>query len=182
MQTKMLYCVDAEGTIVRAESHLSEESALRDPTFAYPFSFPDIVGRSLFSFIEGVEVRHIYGMLHERILKGKGSIRFDYRCDSPDIRRDMRMSLCFDNHLVRYESVVLKETQRAVSIPLASPTAALILPICSNCKRYKHPPGSQDWKEIDLILSDPNLPGAFNFSHTFCNVCYARLMLEASSN
>jgi hypothetical protein len=182
MQTRMLYFVDAGGTIVRAESHISAESALADPTFAYPFSFPDIVGRSLFDFIEGAEVRHIYGLLHQRILNGKGPISFDYRCDSPDVRREMRMSLNFDNHFVRYESIVLKETQRAVSIPLPSPKAALILPICSSCKKYKHPADSQDWKEIDQILNDPSLPGQFNFSHTFCDVCSERLMLEASTN
>ena len=181
MQTRMMYCVNSEGTIVQAESSISEESALGDPTFAYPFSFPDIVGRSLFSFIKGAEVRNIYGMLHQRILNGKGPIKFDYRCDSPDIRREMRMSLDFDNCLVRYESVVLKETQRAVSIPLPSPTAALIIPICSNCQKYKYPADAQDWKEIDLILSDQDLPEQFNFSHTFCDVCYQKFMLEALS-
>lgn len=181
MQTKMSYWVNADGTIVRAESHIAEQNVQPDQAFAYPFQHCEIVGSSLFSFIAGAEVRTIYGMLHKRVLSHARPVSFDYRCDSAGVRRDMTMSLVFDNGLVRYESIVLKETQRAVPIPLTSLTPSVIIAICSNCKKYRYPAKSDDWKEIDLILMETALPEQFDFSHTFCGVCYQRLMDEISS-
>ena len=180
MQTKMTYCVTADGTIVHAEAQISEEDAQHDPVFAYPFKFPDIIGHNLFNFISGAEVRDIYRKFHERILETGRSLTFDYRCDSPETRRDMRMSLTFDNNRVRYESVVLKETLRPVALP--SPTASTIIPVCSNCNQYRYPASSREWKEIDTILSEPGLPEQFNFTHTFCEPCSERFLEEISSN
>ena len=181
IQTKTLYDVTPEGTILRAETHISEQHALPDQVFASLSPWTGIIGCNLFSFIEGIEVRRIYRMFHERILREDCKISFDYRCDGPAVRRDMSMSLSRENNLVRYESTVLKETQRTVPIPMPSRAAPLIIAVCSNCKKYQYPSNSQHWKEIDLILSEPALPEQFNFTHTFCDICYRKLMDEACS-
>lgn len=180
MQTRMFYWVTGDGTIVRAAGQISKASAERDPLFASPFNRTDIVGRNLFSFIEGMEVRHLYAMFHERVLKDDRHITFDYRCDSPDIRRDMRMSLSRDGNLVRYESVVLSETTRAVPIPHPSAGAQVFVAVCSICKKYQYPQGCDAWKELDLILCEPELPEHFNFSHGLCPECFKRCMDQIS--
>jgi len=182
MKTKMLYLVAADGTIVSAEGQLSEEGAIPDPVFAPSFQCPEMIGRNLFSFIAGREVRHFYALLHERVLRDACGIKFDYRCDSPEIRRDMNMSLTFDNNLVRYESIVLKESPMPESIPLPSPGAETLIPICSICKRYRYPANSADWKEVEMILKEPGIPQSFDFTHTFCTDCYERVMEEFSCN
>jgi hypothetical protein len=178
MQTKMLYWVDAHGAIVRAEMQISEESARRDPVFADPFHAPDIVGRKLFSFIRGDAVRHFYALLHTQVLEHDRHYQFHYRCDGPAVRRDMTMSLVPDNSLVRYESIVLKETERAVPTPRPTPTAPAFVTVCSMCNNYRYPRSDPKWKEIDQLPSESRLPEHFDFTHTLCPPCMERCMAE----
>ena len=178
MPTKVLYWVSSDGTIVRMEAHVSPESAQRDPVFANSLSPSSVVGRNIFEFIQGREVQHLYAIFHEKVLKDRRHIVFDYRCDGPSIRREMRMSLSPEAELVRYESIVLQETPRAREIPAVSPSAEVFVPICSICKRYRYPSGSNEWKELDLMPAEPELPSAFDFTHGLCPDCFESAMAQ----
>lgn len=178
MQTRTLYWVAPDGTIVRMERHVSPESAQRDPAFANSLSPTDIVGRNLFTFIEGAQVQHLYSMLHEKVLKDRRHIVFEYRCDGPSVRRNMRMSLAPEGHLVRYESTVLREVPWARQPPPVSPSADVLVPICSICKRYRYPSVSNEWKELDLIAGEPELPSRFDFTHGLCPDCFDSVMAQ----
>lgn len=178
MQTRVLYWVTGDGTIVKREAHVSPESAHRDPLFANSLSSPNIVGRNLFEFIEGLEVQHLYAIFHEKVLKDRRHIVFDYRCDGPSVRREMRMSLTPEGELVRYESIVLQETPRVKDIPAVSPSAEVFVPICSICKRYRYPSGSNEWKELDLMPAEPELPSRFHFTHGLCPNCFESMMAQ----
>jgi hypothetical protein len=178
MQTKVLYWVNVEGTIVNMEAHVSPGSAQLDPVFANSFSSSNIVGRNLFKFIEGREVQHLYAIFHEKVLKDRKHIVFDYRCDGPSIRREVRMSLTPEGELVRYESIVLRETPRAKEIPAGLPSAEVFVPICSICKRYRYPSGSNEWKELDSMPAEPELPSRFDFTHALCPNCFESTMAQ----
>lgn len=135
-----------------------------------------MVGNNLFFFIAGREVREIYSMLHKRVLAQAKEISFDYRCDSPDVRREIRMSMRQGGvETVRYESEVLKETARA-TVPQPSKESSFFISVCSLCKKYRFPVGSNQWKEIELILAEPDIPDHFNLTHTFCQECYDGIM------
>ena len=180
MRNKVEYSVTADGMIIHAAARMAEASAQLDPIFGGPLDCADLIGRNLFHFIEGAEVRHLYGMFHERVLEANRRIVFDYRCDGPYVRRDMRMSLSRGGELVRYESVTLKETRRAVPIPSPVPEALMFVSVCSMCKKYRFPRDSTEWKEIELMLSERNFPESFRFSHGLCDECLARCMAEVN--
>jgi len=90
---EVAYMVDATGTIRQVGHTRWREFALAAgaPGLADPSR---VVGRSLFAFILGDEVRESYLRLHRVILSGsRARIAFPYRCDAPDLRRDMWMTV-----------------------------------------------------------------------------------------
>jgi hypothetical protein len=53
-----------------------------------------VVGRDLFSMIDGESVRDAYRLMHERIIAGsRDVICFTFRCDAPEAKRTMRMAI-----------------------------------------------------------------------------------------
>lgn len=178
MQSKVVYWVARDGTIVRVEPYYSRESADLDATFANPFRAGELVGRNLFSFIAGSEVRHLYALLQKRVLEESTPISFDYRCDSLEVRREMRMSMAADGDHVRYESAVLRETLRKKAIRPPTAGAESIVVICSMCNQFRFPEASSDWKELDELPGEVELPERFRFSHALCSSCFTRSMAE----
>jgi hypothetical protein len=90
---EVAYTVDASGTIRQVGHTRWREFALAGgaPGLADPSR---VLGRSLFGFILGEEVRESYLRLHQVILSGRRArIAFPFRCDAPDLRRDMWMSV-----------------------------------------------------------------------------------------
>jgi hypothetical protein len=149
-----------------------------DEMFSAPFFCNAIVGKNLFQFISGLDVTYFYQALTARILKTGRTVNFAYRCDGPWIRRDMRMQISSDAELVRYESAVVRETLRERKIPTETPDAATLVAICSFCKSYRYPIASTDWKELEELLTENDLPVTFRFTHSVCDDCYARVIRE----
>ena len=54
---------------------------------------PEVVGRRLWDFIEDLETRHIYQLLHERVRTRGGPVRLSLRCDAPEHRRLLELSI-----------------------------------------------------------------------------------------
>jgi len=52
-----------------------------------------VVGRSLFDFIAGDETQRIYQLLLRRVRALDAPIIVPFRCDSPDVRRHMRLEI-----------------------------------------------------------------------------------------
>jgi hypothetical protein len=52
-----------------------------------------MLGQSLWRFISGVDVRQLYTVLLSRVRQTQGTVVFPFRCDAPDLRRFMEMSM-----------------------------------------------------------------------------------------
>ena len=174
----MIYWTLPNGIICRAEAKNSDSVSACDGAFAAPFTSNKIVGSDLFEFIEGIEVRYIYRALAASVLESGQTITFDYRCDSRAIRRDMRMQLSRDAGMVRYESVLIRETPHEDEIPLDQPGADVFVAICSFCKDYRFPINSKFWKRLEDLMGETELPSHFSFSHGICEECYGSRMSE----
>ena len=90
---EVAYAVDASGTIRQVGHTRWREFAAAGgaPSLADPAR---VIGRSLFAFILGEEVRESYLRIHDLILSGRRArIAFPFRCDAPDLRRDMWMTV-----------------------------------------------------------------------------------------
>ena len=174
----MLYWTSQTGTIVRAESKNSDLIGRVDAAFAAPYASNDIVGRNLFRFIDGMEVRQLYQALSKKVLRTGAPITFSYRCDGPGVRREMSMRLSLDDEMLRYESALLREIPRERALPIAAPVSEVFVAICSFCQDYRFPASSSLWKELDRLLLERDLPDQFRFTHSVCEKCYQSFVAD----
>jgi hypothetical protein len=50
-----------------------------------------VIGRSLWDYIAGDEVRHVYASLLNRVRREQRGVNFPFRCDSAAVHREMRL-------------------------------------------------------------------------------------------
>lgn len=151
-----------------------------------------VVGRSLFEFILGDEVKAAYHAFHAEIKEGvKPRVEFICRCDSPMTARDLHVSLrpvpLGSNTGILYQCQILSATMRP-PVHLIDPErwkkTALgeprpIVRICSYCSKIAWPPGGAgrpvDWLTAPEYYrrggSDEVL-----LSHGICPDCHKRIV------
>jgi hypothetical protein len=150
-----------------------------------------IVGRNLFDFIHGAEVvARYHTWLASLAAADLGPLTFDFRCDAPDERREMRMAITRleqDGQLFGFlfQSTALTTTTRPSlnvydsSAVIAARLREATLPVvqtCSFCQRLGWPPGGEPeiWVEADDYY---RLGGRsqVRLSHGICPACTGAL-------
>lgn len=133
-----------------------------------------ILGTSIWDWIAGVEVRHLYSLLFSRVRKTHGPMRIPFRCDSPSVRRFMELEIVALGDGGLRCSAQLKRAESRLPVRLLESRIARseeLLAICSWCKRVRADRGQ--WLEIEDaasrldLLEDP--PPAL--THTICPDC-----------
>lgn len=112
------------------------------------------------------------------------SFAFAFRCDTPDLRRLMRMQIeAGPNDEVCFTSSVIRQQARA-HVALLEPAAAIGLDLVSMCSWCKRVRAGDDWLEVEPALErlgidahDP-MPGV---SHGICPRCKAELVAMTRS-
>ena len=103
--------------------------------FALENGAPDLVsvtGCYLWEFIAGLATREVYRELLVRVRRGD-EVRFPFRCDGPDIIREMSMMMHpLESGAVRFESFLLATKPRMVRQRMHAVEG---LRMCSWCKR-----------------------------------------------
>lgn len=146
------YLADAEGRIIEVGQPAWTESLRRygvDNRGMGP-----IVGQRLFDLMRGADVQQAYQGIHRAVLKGRRPhVAFEMRCDGPDVRRVLRMSVSAllepsAPPAVLYQSQLLSATSRPW-MSLFDPQRIVdhirkdgglpIVKICSFCHRIAWP-------------------------------------------
>jgi len=138
-----------------------------------------VVGRPLWHFVAGDETRHVYEDLIRRVRTGK-RVAFSYRCDSPALRRFMRMTMTpADADVVEFDSVTLRtETRPPVALLAAPAVSDGMLHVCSWCKQVLV---DGEWAEVEVaverlgLFAGGPLP---SLTHGMCPTCLAKMMVE----
>jgi hypothetical protein len=166
---------------IRAASHELVRVNEAWVDFAIENGCPDltrdrIIGRNLFDLITGEEVRQLYMAILHSVEVRPRAVTLDYRCDAPDRRRFLRMSIEPGSQgTVRFLNRILREEVR-VPVPLLAPQARRsqeLLGICSVCKCVRC---DDSWLEVEEAVNAMNL---FNqdalpqLTHSLCPRCYA---------
>lgn len=148
-----------------------------------------VVGQPLLDFVTGEETRHSYRSYQEAILGGKRErIAFFYRCDAPEVARDMRMVIAAVGDPgaptgVLYHSTVLRETMRPAIKLLDRALHAHdrddwpIVAVCSYCKDVRLP-GSERWAPPEKYYQQGGTD-AVRLSHSICPGCYKAVVEPA---
>lgn len=167
-----------------------EENPPQHPT-ARNHSNESVLDQPVTEFITGDAVRETFATLFNSVLTGaRPFIRIDYRCDAPNLRRDMRLSVSLittkgeGRHLL-YHSMMISDQQRPAiplfGVPVANQEAEDILTLCAICARVAWPvgapAGAREWIEPSEYYRRDGDEVAL-ISHGFCEECYVRLQAE----
>lgn len=169
------YRIDGTDMIVRLSENWSEFAARNHGLEGCDHCV--VVESRLWDFIEGDEVRLLYGILLERIRRDGRPLRLFYRCDSPTERRFLSLEMVPhpDGEVDFHSSLLRTEPRESVRLLESdAPRSEAFLKVCSLCKRFILPDGN--WVEVEeavqrlQLFDTARLP---RLSHGLCPACYA---------
>ena len=135
----------------------------------------NVLGCSLWNFISDETTRQLYREILRQVRAGR-STNFIFRCDTPEYRRHLEMTISAqDDGVVQFATRVLRKEarQRQDLLGRYVPRTDDLLRICGWCKRVDV--GGERWEEVEeavrtLSLFEQNpLPC---LTHGICEVCY----------
>ena len=191
--SEILDALDGVAYLTDRDGVLSAAGVLNWDAFSGPAdTFGKYRGRNIFDIVAGEEVRAVYRTMHELILKDRRpKIRFEYRCDAPEVRRVMRMTLGPLRHEGRiagvlYHSQIVSEEERPPLSLLAYDEAlervrgetAPILTICSFCHDVRSGP-EETWVTPEEHYRNGG-PSRARLSHGVCESCSGQLLEDVA--
>ncbi len=169
----VIYHVDVYDNLVSAEG-LWDKFAIDNG--ADELTFNKIRGRNLWGFISGDAIKHVYSQILKRVRSGK-TLEFEFRCDSPHLRRFMTMVIApAEEGVVRFETLAVRTEERlnncCFPIPGGSEDDRLVIS-CSWCNKFRI--GDGRWLEAENVVDILNIfdgPPYLSLSHGMCDACY----------
>lgn len=161
--------------------------------FAVDNSAPEVaereryVGRNLFEFVSGDDVRVAYERLLNRVRHGEPLITLPCHCDSPSVTREMRMTITPLRrgrvlHGFLFQSLSLAERMRPplnlFTFSSDYPETTPILGMCSLCERVcveveRCSDLQAAWLEAESYYARGG-SSQVRISHTVCPLCFRR--------
>ena len=141
-----------------------------------------LVGRSIWDFLSGVTTREIYRELFARVRHGR-TVTFPYRCDSPALRRFLRMQLSpAARDTIQFESATIStEPRDPIELVAARSLAAGLVTVCSWCKRVAV---GSEWVEVEVAVQRLGLFGGSvpgELAHGACRECVTLVLRDTDS-
>jgi hypothetical protein len=131
----------------------------------------DVIGRVLWRYIAGEEVRYLYRLLFSRV-RGDGRARtIPFRCDGPFVRRfmELRVSLSEEEGLVLAGTLQRSEPRGEVPLlDMGMPRTGESQAICAVCKRL---PVEGEWLEVEAAIVALDLFEAAFLPHLTNVIC-----------
>jgi hypothetical protein len=133
-----------------------------------------VVGRRLWDFIGGATTQHMYQNLVGKVRESGEPITFPFRCDSPALRRDMRMHLLpLSDGWVRFESLTVQTRAWPTALLARQPASKPdgVIRICSWCKKGKL---RDEWVEPEVVVEELGMfigDRERLISHAICPPC-----------
>lgn len=140
-----------------------------------------VVGHSMWQFVCDDTTRQVYRDLLARVRDGR-TVTFSYRCDSPALRRFMRMTMNQGPRTgVQFDSLTLRTESRVPPIVMAPASAQsdFLLRVCGWCKRVAV---GAEWEEVEVAIEQLGLFGGrapAAITHGMCPACVARVLGES---
>jgi len=140
-----------------------------------------ILGHSLWSFICGNMVKDVYRQILRQARSGQ-LLRFNFRCDSADVRRFLELSVSLvDNGDLQFKSRTIwaQARQPQMLFDTDAPRGDDVLIICSWCKKINT--NGDIWEEVEdavVSLGLFELKVLPQLSHGMCNGCYRKITKE----
>ncbi|MBN2337749.1 MAG: hypothetical protein JXP48_04340 [Acidobacteria bacterium] len=170
----LIYSIDGVDTIAGVDANW--RSFAEDNCWRSGCGPEEVVGRSLWDFIQDYETRFLYQELFRRLRAGRRCPPLPFRCDSPAEKRFLELSFePLPEGGIELGSRTVR-TERREPVPLleaGTPRSGESITICSMCKKIRV--AEEEWAEIEEGLA---LLGIFAgdampwLSHGLCPACY----------
>jgi hypothetical protein len=139
------------------------------------------LGRSLWDFVAGQELEKLQRMLLRRVRGELGSVDLPFRCDGPEVRRQMEIRIASQSsgRFVVFSARPRTEERREEFQPLLAadtPRSEETLTMCGWCDRFLV---DGEWVEVEQAVARlglfalPEMPA---ISHGVCPDCTEMLM------
>jgi hypothetical protein len=139
------------------------------------------LGRSLWDYVAGRELVKLQRLLIRRIRDEVGDVELPFRCDGPDMRREMNIRIVSrpGGRVVLFSARLRSEEARDTPQPLLDPEAPRrgdLLEMCGWCDRFEV---DGEWVEVEEaakrleLFNRPELPP---LSHGICPDCNEMLL------
>jgi len=174
---KLNYAIDEEDRLIRVDDGFYR--------FAVENGWDgagDVLGRSLWDFIAGHDVRKVKRLLLRRVREGVRGVELPFRCDGPDVKREMDIRIAASNsgRVVLFSARLRSEVERPEPQPLLDPRAPRdegdFLSMCAWCDRFLV---DGEWVEVEEaarrleLFRRSRLP---LLDHGICPSCSGRLI------
>jgi len=135
----------------------------------------EVIGASIWGFICDIQTEHLYRAMLQKVRETGVSITVPFRCDAPDRRRFMQLTISrLNESVLELSSRILRQERREPVrlMAVSASRSAQTIVCCGWCKKIKLP--SNAWVEVEdaiqkLNLFDaPLLPG---ITHGICPTC-----------
>jgi len=142
----------------------------------------NVIGKSLWTFICGVETRHLYQVVLRTVRDSQHQVKLLFRCDAPDARRYLQLIVApGENSSIEFKSQIIKtESRESVDVlrhDLARSEDAIRM--CSMCKHIEV--REQIWEETEQAINTMGLFEAERLPHIIhglCPACFNAMMNE----
>lgn len=170
------YAIDDQDHLIRLDEgyrRFAEENGWNDAA--------ESLGRSLWDFVAGEEVRKLQRLLLRRIRDEVRDVELPFRCDSPELRREMEIRIVAhpSGRTVLFSARLRAAQPREPAQPLLDPLAVRgdeLLEMCSWCDRFQV---EGEWVEVEEaaarleLFRRSKLPA---LSYGICPDCNAMLL------
>jgi hypothetical protein len=142
----------------------------------------DSLGRSIWDFVAGREVQKLQRLLLRRVREGVRDVELPFRCDGPDVTREMDIRIAADKtgRVVLFSAKLRAEEPREEPQPLLDPDAPRdesdFLPMCAWCDRFLV---EGEWVQVEEaarrleLFRRTELPA---LDHGICPECSGQLL------
>lgn len=139
------------------------------------------LGRSLWDFVAGHEVKRLQRLLLRRIRDGVREVELPFRCDGPDVRREMDVRIAADRtgRVVLFSSRLRSEEEREERQPLLDPLTPReddFMTMCAWCDRFLV---EGEWVEVEEAVKRLGLFRRTTMpalDHSICPQCSGTLL------
>jgi hypothetical protein len=139
------------------------------------------LGRSLWDYVAGHEMKKLQRLLVRRIRDEVGDVELPFRCDGPGVRREMNIRIVArpGGRVVLFSARMRREEARDLPqwlLDPATPRSEDVLEMCGWCDRFEV---DGEWVEVEEaarrmeLFNRPELP---TLSHGICPDCNEMLL------
>lgn len=177
------YAIDTKDIIVRT---CPEWNALVDQFEQLGPRSEDILGTSFLDHMGSPDLRQIYRELVSRTRMTGKTLEFPFRCDTPTLRRFMRVTLrcTADRAQIEFISTVIRQENRPYQalLDLRRQRNSSLIRVCGWCKRVRTSAG---WIEIEQAIFHLGLAEKQEvpvLSHGVCPECMRQVLRKQLKN